>query len=211
MLIQYTLLMITILSIVILIFSVIIHEVAHGYMANYLGDPTARLQGRLTLNPLKHIDPIGSIVVPLITSMSGFTFGWAKPVPFNPYNLKNKRLGEFLIAAAGPGSNILIAIIFSLIIRFVTTSDMITVGMASFVSLALYIVSINIVLAVFNLIPLPPLDGSKLLFSLLPVQYGRLRHVLEAYAPVWVLLVVLFVWHFISPLASILIRGFTGL
>src|SRR4051812_1743887 len=96
----------TIVSIVILIFSVIVHEVAHGFMADRLGDPTARLAGRLTLNPLKHLDPVGSIIVPLITSMAGFTFGWAKPVPFNPYNLKNKRLGEFLIALAGPASNL---------------------------------------------------------------------------------------------------------
>ena len=85
--------MLTIFSIIILIFSIIIHELAHGFMADYLGDPTARLQGRLTLNPIKHIDPVGSIVVPLITSLSGFTFGWAKPVEYNPYNLKNKRKG----------------------------------------------------------------------------------------------------------------------
>ena len=83
--------MLTILSIAILILSVIVHEVSHGYMADALGDPTARLQGRLTLNPLKHIDPIGSIVVPLITSLAGFTFGWAKPVPYNPENLSDKK------------------------------------------------------------------------------------------------------------------------
>ncbi len=203
--------MITIISIVILIFSVIIHEVSHGYMANYLGDPTARLQGRLTLNPLKHIDPIGSILVPLITSLSGFTFGWAKPVPYNPYNLKNKRMGEFLIAAAGPASNISIALVFSLIIRYVSTSMTVTPGLTSFVEVASYIIVINIVLAVFNLIPLPPLDGSKLLFSILPHQYGRIRHILEAYAPIWVLIVVLFVWQFISPIVPYVFRLFTGL
>ncbi|MDD5165287.1 MAG: site-2 protease family protein [Candidatus Pacebacteria bacterium] len=203
--------MITLISIVILIFSVIIHEVAHGYMANYLGDPTARLQGRLTLNPIKHIDPIGSIVVPLITSLSGFTFGWAKPVPYNPYNLKNRRIGEFLIALAGPASNISIALIFSLIIRYIATSMTVTSGVASFVDVASYIVVINIVLAVFNLIPLPPLDGSKLLFTVLPDQYGRIRHLLEAYAPIWVLIVVLFVWQFISPIVPYVFRLFTGL
>ena len=97
--------MLIILSIIILIFSVIFHEVSHGYMADLLGDPTARLQGRLTLNPLKHIDPIGSIIVPFITYITaGFAFGWAKPVVYNPYNLKNKRQGEFLIAVAGPAS-----------------------------------------------------------------------------------------------------------
>jgi Zn-dependent protease len=114
--------MITILSIIILVFSIIVHEVAHGFMADWLGDPTARLQGRLTLNPIKHIDPVGSIIVPLITSLSGFTFGWAKPVIYNPYNLKNKRQGEFLIALAGPASNLVIAAIFGFIIRLNFTS-----------------------------------------------------------------------------------------
>ncbi|MES2314676.1 MAG: site-2 protease family protein [Patescibacteria group bacterium] len=203
--------MITFISIVILIFSVIIHEVSHGYMANYLGDPTARLQGRLTLNPLKHIDPIGSIVVPLITSISGFTFGWAKPVPYNPYNLKNRRSGELLIAMAGPGSNITIALIFSLIIRYAVSHFAVTPGLNSFIEVTSYIVVINIVLAIFNLIPLPPLDGSKLLFSLLPNSLLRVRHILEAYAPIWVLIVVLFVWQFISPIVPYVFRVFTGL
>src|SRR3989344_7026652 len=133
--------MITILSITILILSVIIHEVSHGYMADCLGDPTARLQGRLTLNPIKHIDPVGSIIVPLITSLAGFTFGWAKPVPYNPYNLRNRRQGEFLIAIAGPLSNLLIALIFGTIIRFVSV-EMVT--LTSFIEITSYIVVINI-------------------------------------------------------------------
>ncbi|HTK33219.1 MAG TPA: site-2 protease family protein [Candidatus Paceibacterota bacterium] len=203
--------MITFISIVILIFSVIIHEVSHGYMANYLGDPTARLQGRLTLNPLKHIDPIGSIVVPLITSISGFTFGWAKPVPYNPYNLKNRRIGELLIAMAGPASNISIALIFSLVIRYAVGHFAVTPGLNSFIEVTSYIVVINIVLAIFNLIPLPPLDGSKLLFSLLPNSLFRVRNILEAYAPIWVLIVVIFVWQFISPIVPYVFRVFTGL
>src|SRR3954462_15203156 len=98
------------LTIIILIFSVILHEVAHGYMADFLGDPTARLAGRLTLNPLKHIDPLGSIIMPLMTYfLGGFTFGWAKPVPYNPHNIVNRRRGEFLIALAGPATNLLLA------------------------------------------------------------------------------------------------------
>src|ERR1700722_18659718 len=101
-----------ILDIIVLAFSVIIHEISHGYVAEMLGDPTARLAGRLTLNPLKHIDPIGSIIVPILTSLAGFTFGWAKPVPFNPHNLKNPRSGELLIALAGSASNFLIALVF---------------------------------------------------------------------------------------------------
>jgi len=204
--------MLTFLSIVILIFSVIIHEVSHGYMANYLGDPTARLQGRTTLNPLKHIDPVGSILVPLITSLAGFTFGWAKPVPFNPYNLKNRRSGEFLIALAGPASNISIAVIFSLIIRFVIANfDPNSLTVNSFIQVTSYIVVINIVLAVFNLVPLPPLDGSKLLFSILPNKYVRVRHIIEAYAPIWILLVVLFLWQIISPIIPWIFGLLTGM
>lgn len=199
--------MITILSIIVLIFSIIIHEIAHGFMADYLGDPTARLQGRLTLNPIKHIDPVGSIIVPLITSLVGFTFGWAKPVVYNPYNLKNKRQGEFLIALAGPMSNILLAVIFGLIIRFASTGAAVT----PFIEICSYIVIINLVLAIFNLIPLPPLDGSKLLFAWLPQQYGQVRLMLETYAPIFVLVVVFFLWSIISPIVLFAFRLVTGM
>ncbi len=199
--------MLTILTIVILIISVILHELSHGYMADWLGDPTARLQGRLTLNPLKHIDPVGSILVPLITSFAGFTFGWAKPVPYNPYNLKNKRQGEFLIAAAGPGSNLLIALVFGTILRFTATASNMN---GPFFQVTMYIVIINIILAVFNLIPLPPLDGSKLLFSILPNQYSRVRYMLEAYSPIFILIVVFFLWQIVSPVIPWVFRLFTG-
>lgn len=200
--------MLAILSLVILIFSVIVHEVAHGFMADRLGDPTARLAGRLTLNPIKHIDPVGSIIVPLITSLAGFTFGWAKPVPYNPYNIRNKRQGEFLIAAAGPASNLLIALIFGTILRFVAGSGSVSLPVLTAFS---YIVIINIVLAVFNLIPLPPLDGSKILFSVLPDQYGRARMTMERYAPVFVLIVVFFLWQLLSPVIPWVFRLFTGI
>ena len=199
--------MLTILSIAILIVSVILHEVSHGYMADFLGDPTPRLSGRLTLNPIKHIDPMGSIIVPLITSLAGFTFGWAKPVPYNPYNLKNKRTGEFLIAAAGPASNLLIALIFGTILRFTAAG---AVALTPFMTIVSYIVIINIILAIFNLIPLPPLDGSKLLFSILPDQYGRTRMILEQYAPVFVLIVVFFLWQVIAPIVPFVFQLFTG-
>ena len=175
-------------------------------MADVLGDPTARLQGRLTLNPLKHIDPVGSILVPLITSLGGFTFGWAKPVNYNPYNLKNKRLGEFLIAFAGPASNLLLALVFGTVIRFAVAYGF----QAPFIELCSYIVIINIILAVFNLIPLPPLDGSKLLFSILSAQYGKVRLTLEMYAPFFVVIVVLFLWRFISPVIPALFHLFAG-
>ena len=191
--------MLTILSILILIFSVILHEVAHGYAADALGDPTARMAGRLTLNPLKHIDPIGSIVVPLITSVAGFTFGWAKPVPYNPYNIRNRRTGELLIALAGPGSNLLIALVFGTLIRFGVVNEVFV-----------YVVLINIVLAIFNLIPLPPLDGSKILYFFLPAQYGRTRQVLESYAPIFILIVVFFVWKIVQPVIPWVFQLLTG-
>jgi len=176
-------------------------------MADWLGDPTARLQGRLTLNPIKHVDPVGSIIVPLITSLSGFTFGWAKPVIYNPYNLKNKRQGEFLIALAGPASNLVIAFVFGMIIRFTFINPL---EMTRFLEICSYIVIINLVLAIFNLIPLPPLDGSKLLFAWLPNQYGKIRMTLETYAPVFILIVVFFLWGIISPIVSFAFSLFTG-
>lgn len=199
--------MLTILSIIILIFSIIIHEISHGFMADRLGDPTPRLQGRLTLNPIKHVDPVGSIIVPLITSLSGFTFGWAKPVEYNPYNLKNKRQGEFLIAIAGPLSNLFLALIFGTIIRFAISGATFN---TPFIEICSYIVIINLVLAIFNLIPLPPLDGSKLLFAWLPNQYGQIRMMMETYAPIFVLIVVFFLWKFVAPIIPWAFKLITG-
>jgi Zn-dependent protease len=200
--------MLTIISVIILIFSVIIHEVSHGYMADRLGDPTPRMQGRLTLNPLAHLDPVGSIIVPIITTMFGFSFGWAKPVVYNPYNLKNKRQGEFLIAIAGPLSNLFLAVVFGLITRLSAKGA--TEFTPALEALSV-IVLINIVLAVFNLIPLPPLDGSKLLFSILPRQYGGFRMMLEQYAPMFIIIVVFFLWKVVSPVVPLLFSFLTGL
>lgn len=191
----------TLISLVILIISIILHEVAHGYMADWLGDPTARLAGRLSLNPVKHIDPVGSILVPILTSFAGFTFGWAKPVPYNPYNIVgNRRRAELLIALAGPASNLVIALIFGTFIRFGFEYQLFG-----------YIVIINIVLAIFNLIPLPPLDGSKILYYFLPTHYGHIRMQLERYAPVFILIVVIFVWKLVQPLVPIVFRLVTGI
>ena len=146
----------TALTLIILILSVIVHEVAHGYAANSLGDPTARLAGRLTLNPIPHIDLMGSIVIPLLLVISGspMLFGWAKPVPYNPYNLKNRRWSEALVAIAGSATNIFLAIVFGLIVRF--GSPWLP---ATAISLAVLIAFINLFLGIFNLIPFPPLDG----------------------------------------------------
>ena len=158
-----------IFGLIILIFSIIIHEVMHGVVANWLGDPTARLAGRLTLNPIKHIDPIGSVLLPalLVLTHAGVVFGWAKPVPYNPYNLRG-RYGEALVAFAGPGINLLLAIIFGLLIRFGE-------GLlpAPFLALAGTVVIYNLMLAVFNLIPIPPIDGSKVLSAVLPYHMSR--------------------------------------
>jgi Zn-dependent protease len=159
--------------IAIILFSVVIHEVSHGYIANMLGDPTARLAGRLTLNPLKHLDPLGSIIIPaiLVLTSAGFIIGWAKPVPYNQYNLRNQRWGEAFVAGAGPAVNLIIAVVFGLLIRFGIMFDIFTLS-SSFVQLAGYIVFLNILLALFNLMPIPPLDGSKVFASLLPYRYS---------------------------------------
>lgn len=154
-----------IFTIVVLILSIIIHEVAHGYVAYMLGDPTAKLANRLTLNPFRHLDPIGSILLPavLVISHSPFLFGWAKPVPYNPYNLKNQRWGEALVAVAGVGTNLILAVLFALITRYAVAH-----GMAVFASLSASIVLVNLYLGLFNLIPIPPLDGYTFLRGLLP-------------------------------------------
>jgi len=168
--------------ILILIISVILHEMAHGYAANWLGDPTARLQGRLSPNPLVHIDPFMSVILPAILLLSGspFLFGAAKPVPYNPYNLTNQKWGEAIVAVAGPTANIALAIIFALIIRF---ADMLPMVSTAFLTLSLQVVILNLFLAFFNLVPIPPLDGSKILPNFLPfslqLKYERFRQILE--------------------------------
>lgn len=183
-----------VITIIALIISIILHEMAHGYAANALGDPTARLQGRLSGNPLVHIDPLGSVIIPgfLLLMNSGILFGWAKPVPYNPYNFSNQKWGEALVAVAGPATNLLLALIFGLIIR---VADVLSLS-ASFVEIAIYIVYINVLLAIFNMIPVPPLDGSKILAAFLPpslqFQYRAFTSWVERYA-----LFVMFAFIFI--------------
>ncbi len=155
-----------IVTLIVLILSIVLHEVAHGYAANWLGDPTARLAGRLSPNPLLHIDPLGSVIVPAILFISGanFLFGWAKPVPYNPYNLRNQKWGESFVAAAGPLTNLLLAGIFAVLIRLSSALDL----SSATVAMLGYIVFINVLLAIFNSIPFPPLDGSKVIVPFLP-------------------------------------------
>jgi len=160
----------------VIVFSVIIHEVMHGVAADSLGDPTARYAGRLTLNPIPHLDLFGSIILPILCALTpgGFLFGWAKPVPYNPYNLfRAPRWGEAIVAAAGPASNLVLALLGGLLIRLQLFPDIAGVLM--------YIVAINVSLMLLNLIPVPPLDGSKILSSVLPksLGYDALRERME--------------------------------
>ncbi|MFA6136017.1 MAG: site-2 protease family protein [Candidatus Paceibacterota bacterium] len=176
-------------QIVVLIFSAVIHEVSHGVTADYLGDDTARKAGRLTLNPLKHLDPFGSFMLPLVlyfVSGGSFVFGWAKPVPYNPFNLKNPKKGSGLIALAGPLSNFLMALFFSLLL---VLNENFSFGINSiFIQIAILI---NLSLMIFNLVPIPPLDGSKILFSLLPQKLSHIANNLERNG-MWLFLIFLF-------------------
>lgn len=197
-----------ILMVAIIIFSVVVHEVAHGYAALWMGDSTAYYAGRLTLNPIKHLDFLGSFLIPLLLSFSGVIFGWAKPVPYNPYNLKNRRWGELLVAIAGPVSNIILAIIFGIFIRLILGG---TNEVTSLVFVASLIVQVNLVLAIFNLIPIPPLDGSKILFSLMPNQYGKIRATLERFGFVFILFFVFFLWQLFTPIVDFFFKTVTGI
>lgn len=195
-----------IFALAVLILSVIVHEVSHGYAAYIQGDRTAEYQGRLTMNPLVHLDLWGSFIIPLISyKLGGFIIGWAKPVPYNPYNLRNKRWGEALVALAGPASNLIIAFIFGMIIRFFVSSMS-----SNFLQITSVIVFINIILALFNLTPIPPLDGSKLLFSILPFD-SKAQAILEQYGFALVLFFIFFLWEYISPLAGVIFSLITGI
>lgn len=192
----------------ILIMSVVIHEVSHGYAASILGDETARYQGRLTLNPLKHLDLFGSIILPLILVLTkaGFIFGWAKPVPYNPYNLRPGRWSEATVAVAGPASNLLIALVFGLVLR----SNIFAFLGPAFVEITSAIVFINILLAIFNLVPIPPLDGSKILFALFPDRLVHFRESFERYGIFFVLIFIFFLWRLIFPIIIWLFRLIAG-
>jgi Zn-dependent protease len=170
--------------VVVLLFSVIIHEVAHGYVALRNGDPTARMLGRLTLNPIPHIDPIGTIILPLLLLLthSPILFGWARPVPVNPLNFRNHKWGEISVSAAGPLSNLGLAVVFAVLFRLAGSNE----GLLLLANIG---VSLNIILALFNLIPIPPLDGSHILAWVLPRNLSLTYQRLEPYG--FILLLVL--------------------
>jgi Zn-dependent protease len=187
---------ITIFYFIILLFSVIIHELAHGYVAYSMGDPTAKYAGRLTLNPLKHLDAFGSIILPglllLASGGQGPVLGWAKPVPVNPYNFKDQKWGDVKVSIAGPASNIVLALVFGLLLRFVPLN---VLDLAPGMSIMFYyVVQINIMLAIFNLLPIPPLDGSWILFKILP--YGPTFEKVKIFLQQYGLIILIFLLFF---------------
>jgi len=198
--------LITIFSLIVLLFSIMIHEIAHGSVAYSLGDPTAKYQGRLTLNPLSHLDFFGSIILPLMlfiaTAGQGPIFGWAKPVPINPYNFKDQKWGELKVALAGPSANFLIALFFGLIIRFFVLPESLLI----FFSLITFY---NLAWGAFNLVPIPPLDGSHILFSFLSEGSG-LRRFLEQYGMVLLIVFIFSGLGLISLVARTLFFWVSG-
>lgn len=197
---------IVIFQIIVLIYSAIIHEYMHGWMAERLGDNTAKDLGRLTLNPIPHIDPIGSILLPFILIASGapFVFGWAKPVPYNPYNLRDQKYGGAKVAIAGPLANLMVAIVFGLILRFFPMS----MEMSYFVQI---IVFINLLLMIFNLVPIPPLDGSKVIMPFLPANIQEKFMSLEQYGMFLVFAFIWFGFNLITPIIYYLFSLITGI
>lgn len=195
----------TILYILVLIFSVVLHEVAHGYAADALGDKTARYAGRLTINPIPHLDLFGSIILPALLVFSGapFLVGWAKPVPFRMENVRNKKWGGALIALAGPAANLILALIFSLIIG---AQDFFNFPLES-LDILVAVVRVNIVLMLFNLIPVPPLDGHHVLFSILRGQrWAGLRVFMQKNQFLLIILTLFLLWPMVTPLVFIIER-----
>ena len=193
-------------QITVLIFSAVIHEVSHGAMANYLGDPTAKNLGRLTLNPLKHLEVFGSFLFPLMTyfgSGGNFLFGWAKPVPYNPLFLRDPKRGAAYIAIAGPIANFSVAFVLGMVLRTISLPD----AFAMALSIIIYI---NILLGVFNLVPIPPLDGSKLLFAVLGNKHAAIERFLEQNGMLILLVFIFFGFQFLTPIIGVLFRLFSG-
>lgn len=188
-----------IFKIIVVLFSVVLHEVAHGAVANSMGDTTAKDLGRLTLNPFKHLDLFGSVLLPLLTFLAGgFIFGYAKPVPYNPLRLNDRRYGPAKVAFAGPAVNLILAVLFGSFLRFLPTA----LDNTLFPQLLSFVVLLNLTLAVFNLIPIPPLDGHWLLLTFLPARFEALKIFIVRYG----LFLFIFFLFFLSPVIFPLIR-----
>lgn len=198
---------ITLLFFVIFIYSVVLHEVAHGFMARSLGDRTAEQLGRLTLNPLKHLDLVGSVLLPLFLYVAGspFLFGYAKPVPYDPGNLRDRRWGPSKVALAGPFTNLLLMALAALVFRILNLDPGTPMGM-----LVGYMAWINLVLAVFNLVPIPPLDGHWLLMTVLPQRALGLKVALYRYQWLLIIVFMLFIFPMFYPALSGLLTLLTG-
>ncbi len=190
----------------IIVLSATFHEYAHGLMAFHLGDDTAKRMGRLTLNPIAHLDIFGTVILPLLFLLTpgfGFFIGWAKPVPYNPLNLSDRKYGSLKVAVAGPLANLSIALVLGLFLRF---GGVFFVTNTIFVGLIALIVQINIFLALFNLIPVPPLDGSKIIFDLIPSSERLLNQI--GFVGVFIALVISF--YILNPIAQFVFKIITG-
>lgn len=200
--------LVVIFWIITLLYSVVIHEVSHGAVAYSLGDPTAKNLGRLTLNPIKHLDMFGSVILPLISFMlGGFIFGYAKPVPYNPLNLRDQKYGPAKVALAGPASNIAFAVLFGLTLRFLP--DVFSTSLIP--ELLSIVVMLNLFLAIFNLFPIPPLDGHWLLLTFLPARFIAARTFLYRYSFVLLLFFLFFIFPILIPFIGTLFRLLTGI
>jgi Zn-dependent protease len=198
--------MLQIFGIIVLIFSAVIHEYMHGWMAERLGDNTAKDAGRLTLNPIPHLDLFGSIILPALMALSGtgIIFGWAKPVPFNPNNLNDLKWGPAKVAIAGPLGNLIIALILGLSLRFIELAN------PMMIALFAVAIMINLVLMIFNLMPIPPLDGSKVIMPFLPFKWQLQYMKLERYGMILVILFIFFAFDIIIPVTFFLMRLIIG-
>ena len=203
------------IALIVLLFSLTVHETAHAWTANQLGDPTARLLGRISFNPLVHADPIGTIVFPLIAAISGAPLiGWAKPVPVSVGRLRNPRRDYMLVAAAGPASNLVLALVAAIALRLVTVTPVtlgepnISAPLAGLLSTA---VRLNVLLAVFNMVPIPPLDGGNVLSGLLPrslaVNFDRLRP--YGFILLYALMFSGYLWSIVTPPSRLLLSWLT--